>query len=203
MLRMSATIVGMILAVPVKGDNIMAVTTRSGRTYQPTDLTTAKRRDFIEEARVGVARLRNSDGETLVALPERDLNALVELRDHALAFLSLENAMSRAREDRRSTDFGELAWATVLDDDDLAEFRAEFAEVGRSSIFACPAHGVLQREEGKGVVAELNKGVQIALRQCDQRLPVAVAQARDADPSFLYEVAPFRCGQVGWLVGTT
>ena len=128
MLRMSATIVGMILAVPGEGDNIMAVTTRSGRTYQPTDLTTAKRRDFIEEARVGVARLRNSDGETLVALPERDLNALVELRDHALAFLSLENAMSRAREDRRSTDFGELAWATVLDDDDLAEFRAEFAD---------------------------------------------------------------------------
>src|SRR5665647_2129619 len=125
MLRMSATIVGMILAVPEKGDNIMAVTTRSGRTYQPTDLTTAKRRDFIEEARVGVARLRNSDGETLVALPERDLNALVELRDHALAFLSLENAMSRAREDRRSTDFGELAWATVLDDDDLASALAE------------------------------------------------------------------------------
>lgn len=61
-------------------------------------------------------------------MPERDLDALVALRDHALAFLSLENAMSRARADRRSTDFGEVAWATVLDDDDLAEFRAEFAD---------------------------------------------------------------------------
>jgi hypothetical protein len=106
----------------------MAVTTSTGHTYQPTDLTTSKRRDFLEEARVGVARLRNSDGETLVALPERDLNALIELRARALAFLSLENAMSRAREDRRPTDFGELAWATAFDDDDLAEFRVEFAD---------------------------------------------------------------------------
>jgi hypothetical protein len=108
--------------------SIMAVTTRSGHTYQSTDLTTSKRRDFLEEARVGVARLRSSDGETLVALPERDLNVLVELRTHTLAFLSLENAMSRARDDRRPTDFGELAWATVFDDEDLGEFRAEFAD---------------------------------------------------------------------------
>jgi hypothetical protein len=106
----------------------VASTTRSGRTYQPTDLTTSKRRDFLEEARVGVARLRDSDGETLVALPERDLNALVELRSYTLAFLSLENAMSRARVDRRPTDFGELAWATAFDDEDLTEFRAEFAD---------------------------------------------------------------------------
>ena len=106
----------------------MAVTTRTGHTYQPTDLTTSKRRDFLEEARVGVARLRTSDGETLVALPERDLNALVELRSLTLAFLSLENAMSRTREDRRPTDFGELAWATAFDHEDLTEFRAEYAD---------------------------------------------------------------------------
>jgi hypothetical protein len=111
-----------------EGGSIMAVTTRSGRTYQPTDLTTSKRRDFLDEARAGVARLRNSDGETLVALPERDLNVLVELRNHTLAFLSLETAMSRARGDRRPTDFGELAWAAVLDNEDLADFRAEFAD---------------------------------------------------------------------------
>ena len=121
-------IVGMILAVSRKRERAMAVTTRTGHTYQPTDLTTSKRRDFLEEARVGVARLRNSDGETLVALPERDLNALVELRSYALAFLSLENAMSRARPDRRPTDFGELAWATAFDEEDLAEFRSEYAD---------------------------------------------------------------------------
>ena len=121
-------IVGMILAVSRSRERAMAVTTRTGHTYQPTDLTTSKRRDFLEEARVGVARLRNSDGETLVALPERDLNALVELRSYTLAFLSLENAMSRARSDRRPTDFGELAWATAFDEEDLAEFRSEYAD---------------------------------------------------------------------------
>lgn len=106
----------------------MGATTRTSHTYQPTDLTTSKRRDFLEEARVGVARLRDSDGETLVALPERDLNVLVELRSYTLAFLSLENAMSRARADRRPMDFGELAWATAFDDEDLAELRAEYAD---------------------------------------------------------------------------
>lgn len=106
----------------------MPVTTRTGHTYQPTDLTTSKRREFLEEARVGVARLRNSDGETLVALPERDLNTLVALCAHTLAFLSMENVMNRAREDRRPTDFGELAWATAFDEEDLAEFRSEYAD---------------------------------------------------------------------------
>jgi hypothetical protein len=121
-------IMGMILVVPRNREIAMAVTSRTGHTYQPTDLTTSKRRDFLEEARVGVARLRNSDGETLVALPERDLNALVELRSYTLAFLSLENAMSRARSDRRPTDFGEMAWAIAFDEEDLAQFRSEYAD---------------------------------------------------------------------------
>jgi hypothetical protein len=36
--------------------------------------------------------------------------------------------MSRARPDRRPTDFGELAWATAFDEEDLAEFRSEYAD---------------------------------------------------------------------------
>lgn len=36
--------------------------------------------------------------------------------------------MSRTREDRRPMDFGELAWAMAFDDEDLREFRAEYAD---------------------------------------------------------------------------
>lgn len=106
----------------------MPVANSTGRTYQATDLANTKRRDFIDDARRGIARLRTTDGETLVAMPERDLSALAGLRGHALAFLSLETAMSRPREDRRATDFGELAWANILDEADLREFRAEFVD---------------------------------------------------------------------------
>jgi hypothetical protein len=58
--------------------------------------------------------------------PERYLNALVELRSYTLAFLSLENAMSRAYPDRRPTGFGELAWASAFNEENLAELGTEY-----------------------------------------------------------------------------
>ena len=106
----------------------MAVIDRSARTFQPTDLAGPGRRDFISEARSGVARLRDSDGTSLSMVPTADLDALGETRNMTLSYLALENALTRPREQRRVTDFGEFAWAEVLDDDDLNELRAEFSD---------------------------------------------------------------------------
>lgn len=106
----------------------MAVLTGNSRIYQATDLAGSGRRSFLEEAKGGVARLRDPDGASLVMLPESTLAALSELRGHFLAYLSLENALQRARHERRPTDFGELAWADCLDDEDLAEFRDEYRD---------------------------------------------------------------------------
>lgn len=103
----------------------MAVIDRSARTYLPTDLTGTRRREFIADARAGVARLRDTDGTTLALLPSADLDVLSETRKVALAYLALENALSRPRRERRTTDFGELAWAEPLSDGDLEELRAE------------------------------------------------------------------------------
>ncbi len=105
----------------------MAVIDRSARTYQPTDLAGASRREFIQEARSGVARLRDGDGTSLSMVPTADLELLAEIRNVTLSYLALENALSRPREHRRVTDFGELGWAEVLDDDDLTELHDELA----------------------------------------------------------------------------
>lgn len=106
----------------------MAVVTRGDRTYQATDLANANRRTFLDEAKTGIARLRDQDGATLVMLPESVLGVLSDLRTYFLAYLSLENALTRPRKERRPTDFGEIAWADVLDDEDLSEFRTEFRD---------------------------------------------------------------------------
>lgn len=93
------------------------------RIYQSSDLAGSARRDFIEDASHGRATLRTPEGEGLVMLPEADLRYLADMRDYALAYLVLENALSRPAPERRPQDFGEWAFAAVFDDDDLQELR--------------------------------------------------------------------------------
>ena len=106
----------------------MTVLNQSARTFQPTDLAGAGRREFIQEARSGVARLRDGDGTSLSMVPTANLDLLSETRNVTLAYLSLENALTRPREQRRVTDFGEFAWAEALDDDDLRELRGDLSD---------------------------------------------------------------------------
>lgn len=106
----------------------MAVIDRSTRTYQPTDLAGTGRRKFINEARAGVARLRDGDGTSLSMVQTSALDVLAQGRNMTLAYLALENALTRPREHRRITDFGELGWAETLDDDDLAELVQELRD---------------------------------------------------------------------------
>ena len=93
-----------------------------------TDLAGTGRRAFINEARAGVARLRDGDGTSLSMVQTSALDVLAEGRTMTLAFLSLENALTRPREHRRITDFGELGWAESLDDDDLQELVQELRD---------------------------------------------------------------------------
>ena len=46
-----------------------------------------------------------------------------ELSEALVGYLSLETALDRRREDRQPTDFGNLAWASTLDESDLRELR--------------------------------------------------------------------------------
>ena len=96
--------------------------------YQPTDLVGSKRRAFLDEAKTGRARLRDSDGTSIVALSESELDALDLIatwsadRDRLVTLLA-------GREDAPTTlELGNLAWLHSLDRADQIEFANELRE---------------------------------------------------------------------------
>lgn len=93
------------------------------RVFQVSDLAGSKRREFIDLAKRGNARLRDTDGTPLVMLSEAGLAQLEGLSDALVGYLSLETALDRRREERQPTDFGNLAWAITLEENDLLELR--------------------------------------------------------------------------------
>ncbi|GEB17078.1 hypothetical protein GUY44_24235 [Pimelobacter simplex] len=95
------------------------------RIYMASDLSTSARREFIEEGRQGFARLRTTAGDSLVLLREARLEHLSSIRDHALAYLLLDAALRRPREERRPQDFGPWAFIEVFEDDDIIDFQSE------------------------------------------------------------------------------
>jgi len=98
------------------------------RTYQASDLAGTGRREFLAQARSGEARLRDTDGTSLLMVREGDYRALAALRDWILAYLVLENALARPDHRRVAADLGVLAWAAVFDNDDVGEFRRELGD---------------------------------------------------------------------------
>lgn len=93
------------------------------RVFQVSDLAGSKRREFVDLAKRGNARLRDTDGTPLVMLSEAGLAQLEGLSEALVGYLSLETALDRKRQDRQPTDFGNLAWASTLDEGDLVELR--------------------------------------------------------------------------------
>ena len=91
--------------------------------FQVSDLAGSKRREFVDLAKRGNARLRDIDGTPLVMLREAGLVQLEELSEALVGYLSLETALARRPEDRQPTDFGNLAWASTLDESALSELR--------------------------------------------------------------------------------
>jgi len=99
--------------------------TTQERIYQTSDLSGRGRKEFIEAAQRGPTTLRTPEGESLVMLRAATLDHLARLRDYALNFLMLDNAMSRPAVDRRPADFGAWAFVWSLDEDQLGEFRSD------------------------------------------------------------------------------
>jgi hypothetical protein len=91
--------------------------------YTASDLD-RKRREVTDTARRGLARIRDTDGTSLVMLPAHHYEVLetVSLWHDRLAVV--ERARAK-REDRTATDFGDLTWLRHLDDEDLAAFVVE------------------------------------------------------------------------------
>lgn len=95
------------------------------RIYQSSDLAGAGRKSFIAEGLRAQARLRSTEGESLVLLREARLEHVAAIRDYAVAYLTLDMALRRPREQRRASDYGAWAFLDVFDDDDIEEFQQE------------------------------------------------------------------------------
>lgn len=95
------------------------------RIYQASDLAGTARKSFIADALRDQARLRSTDGESLVMLREARLDHVAAIADYAAAYLTLEVAMRRPRSDRRRAEYGPWAFIAEFEDDDIDEFRQE------------------------------------------------------------------------------
>lgn len=95
------------------------------RTFTASDLASSARRDILELAARDVAHVRATSGEALVMMREASLDHIASIRDCALSYLQLDNALTRPRSERRPADFGAWAFIEAFDDDDIAEFQIE------------------------------------------------------------------------------
>lgn len=95
------------------------------RIYQPSDLAGNHRKTFIADALRSQARLRSTSGESLVMLREARLEHVAAVRDHAVAYLMLDMALRRPREQRHPSDYGPWAFLDVFEDEDIEEFQQE------------------------------------------------------------------------------
>lgn len=93
--------------------------------YQSSDLAGPRRKEILENAQRGGATIRTTSGEPVSMVPTERLDHLASIRDNARNYLMLESALDRPRDHRRAADFGGWAFAADLDEEQLAEFRAE------------------------------------------------------------------------------
>ncbi|MGH8009314.1 MAG: hypothetical protein ACREQ3_20180 [Candidatus Binatia bacterium] len=99
-----------------------------GVIFQPTDLAGSKRREFLDAAKAGRARLRDSDGTSIVALPESELELLDQLAHWSAEHRRLTSLLD-AGGPLTVAALGSLAWIRALDRDDQIAFADELQEV--------------------------------------------------------------------------
>lgn len=96
--------------------------------YQSSDLAGSKRTEFIRDAKLGGARLRDRDGESLLFIPESKYNSLQHSAEWSRNYLQL----SKVLEDElplTPSSLGDLAWLRVFSRADIHEFHRELHEV--------------------------------------------------------------------------
>jgi hypothetical protein len=101
--------------------------------FLPSDLAGTKRLAFLQAAREGVARIRDKDGTSLVALPESQVRGLRLVAEWSGHLLRLQDLLARDGQPTVS-ELGDLAWLRVFDRDDLREFADELHQVLIASI---------------------------------------------------------------------
>jgi hypothetical protein len=97
-------------------------------TYLPTDLQ-RHYRSILDEAKVGEARVRDSDGTSILLIPEAQVHALRQVSAAAANLAAVETvAEAMASRCPGLTEYGEWSWLRVFDADDLREFIRDIRE---------------------------------------------------------------------------
>lgn len=97
------------------------------RVFTVSDLD-RRRREVIDAARGGLARIRDTDGTALVLVPARHYRVLEIVSRWASRIQVVERARAKPASARSTFDFGDLTWLRHLDDADLDEFVAEMRD---------------------------------------------------------------------------
>lgn len=91
-------------------------------------------REVLDDARAGLARIRDSDGESLVVLKEARLRALDGIAAAAANLAQIESALaSKPGQPLDPLDCGDWTWLRSLDAEDLAQF---LGDVRRAIVIA-------------------------------------------------------------------
>ena len=100
----------------------------SDTAYRPSDLR-ERSREILDLAKSGEARVRDSDGTTILMLPESDVLSLRRVSAAAANLAAIERIVD-VMDGRRldAAEFGEWGWLHVFDADDLREFVQDIRE---------------------------------------------------------------------------
>lgn len=100
----------------------------SSMIFQSSDLN-RRGRDVLDAARAGIARIRDTDGASLVLTREdaldamsRQLDAMRELAEAMASFITLDRALDHEHREPGISELGSWLWMRRLPAEDAAEF---------------------------------------------------------------------------------
>ncbi|MBI4728084.1 MAG: hypothetical protein HY775_01065 [Acidobacteria bacterium] len=117
----------------------------SSTVYQASDLS-QRRRAVLNEARAGYARIRDTDGTSLLMMPEEAARLNEEVTRWARALVPLLRARSR-KSLAEAIANSELSWLKLLPPDDVEEFLEEVASALQFAIDARDISGLVRAIE--------------------------------------------------------
>jgi hypothetical protein len=100
----------------------------SSTIFQSSDLN-RRGRDVLDAAREGIARIRDTDGASLILTREdslekmrRQLDAMGQLAEAMASFITLDRALDHEHRQPRPSEFGSWMWVGRLPTEDATEF---------------------------------------------------------------------------------
>lgn len=144
-------------------------------TYVPSDLQ-RQYRAILDEARTGEARVRDSDGTTILLLPETEVEALRRVSAAAANLAAVEGVLEMMPSHRPELpEYGEWSWLRVFDADDLREFARDIREAI-----------IVSAREGSGALLEEQlRAWRVTARQADDSLFRAILRGGPSEADFV------------------